>query len=306
MKPPKLPDIEKYISDKSKLISPTENSHMGYSVPEIVFKYGHKFNHLMNAPYIFPKLIKALWEARKSYKSLDNNPELNNKIASKSFLKKLKEYAFSLGCSDIGFTKVPPEYIFKNKKILFDKAIVLTLEMKRDKIKQAPNINAGKEVWRTYAELGKLVNKIAEFLRNEGFNAQPGPAIGGEVNYPLLAQKAGLGFIGKNGLLISKDNGPSQRIAVVYTDIENLQYTDTEEYNWILDFCENCNRCVRKCPANAIFKNTKVFEDGSRQHIDYKKCAVPFSDNMGCSICIKECVLFKNNYGKVKREFLAK
>ncbi len=134
MKPPKMIDIQEDVSDKSKLISPTENSHMGYSVPEIIFNYGHKYKHIMNAPYIFPKLIKAFWEARKSYKSLDNNPELNNKIASKSFLKELKEYAFSLGCSDIGFTKVPPEYIFKNKKILFDKAIVLTLEMNRDKI----------------------------------------------------------------------------------------------------------------------------------------------------------------------------
>jgi len=150
------------------------------------------------------------------------------------------------------------------------------------------------------------VNKIAAYLRNKGYNVQAGPAIGGEVNYPLLAQKAGLGFIGKNGLLISKDCGPRQRISVVYTDIENIQYTDSNKTNWVLEFFDTCNRCVRECPANAIFKDTKIFKDGSHQHIDYTKCAVPFSNNMGCSICIKKCVLFKNDYDQIKKKILQK
>ena len=178
------------------------------------------------------------------------------------------------------------------------------MDMKKSKIGKAPNITAGKEVWRTYAELGKIVNHLSQFLRERGYNAQAGPALGGEVNYPLLAQKAGLGYIGKHGILISRRNGPSQRIAVVYTDIENLPNTDSDRYNWIPAFCVTCNRCVDKCPGDAIYKEARVFEDGSQQHIDYRKCAMPFSETMGCSVCIKECTFFRTDYDKIEAKFI--
>jgi len=166
-------------------------------------------------------------------------------------------------------------------------------------------MEAGKEVWRSYAALGKIVNQLADFLRAHGHNAQAGPALGGDVNYPRLAQKAGLGHIGRPGILISRGSGPSQRIAAVYTNIENLPYTDSQSqaYDWIPAFCDTCKRCVKACPAQAIYASPKIFPDGSEQHIDYTKCAVPFSQTMGCSVCIKECTFFKGDFDKIEKRF---
>jgi len=96
---------------------------------------------------------------------------------------------------------------------------------------------------------------------------------------------AGLGEFGKHGLLITKEFGPSVRLAAVLTDIENLPFNNSDRQAWIKIFCDSCNACVRKCPAKAIYKNPVIFEKGSEQHIDYKKCAVPFSKQHGCTVC---------------------
>jgi epoxyqueuosine reductase QueG len=175
------------------------------------------------------------------------------------------------------------------------------MDMNKSKMKYAPSIATSREVWRAYAGLGEIVNKLSDYLRKRGFQSQAGPALGGETNYPYLAQKAGLGYLGKHGLLISRGCGPSQRIAVIYTSIENLPVTDSEEYRWIPEFCEGCHRCVKACPSRAIYKTTLTKENGNHKHIDYKKCALPFSQYAGCSVCIKECTFFKSDFDNIKK-----
>lgn len=298
-----LPNINDYISENTSVIASAPNSHEGYIVPELItthVKGGMKVNDLAA---MLPKLLPTIKEAKNSYRTLKNNPNLNKKTISDTILEELKEYSYTIGVSDIAFTKVSPTMIFKDRKILFDNAIVFTMEMKRESIDTAPSKKAKIEIFRTYLGLGIVVNKIAKFLREKGFNAQAGPALGGDVNYSLLAQKAGLGVIGKHGLLISPQFGPSFRIAAVYTDIENLPFNTTNNHMWVNSFCDKCNRCVKKCPSGAIYKETKIFDDGSKECIDYKKCAVPFANHYGCTVCVKECVFYKNDYNKIKEGF---
>jgi epoxyqueuosine reductase QueG len=172
-----------------------------------------------------------------------------------------------MGIGDIGFTEVDESYIFSDKKILYKNAIVISMEMNPEIIKTVPSKQAEKEIFRTYYELNVAVNKIKDFLNDRGYRGEAGPALGGEVNYPLLAQKSGMGVVGKHGMLITPKFGPTIRLA-------------------------------------AIYKETKVFEDGSKECIDFKKCAVPFSIDHGCTVCIKECVFFKGDYYKIKKNFV--
>jgi hypothetical protein len=64
--------------------------------------------------------------------------------------------------------------------------------------------------------VGLTVNKVAEWLRERGFNAHAGPASGGDVNYIPVAIDAGLGVAGKHGLLMTRNNGPR-----VYWEIQS-------------------------------------------------------------------------------------
>ena len=93
------------------------------------------------------------------------------------------------------------------------------------------------------------------------------------------------------------------RLAVIYTDIDNIEPIQNS-YLWIKDFCNQCNKCVRVCPGEAIFKQNKLLPDNSKICIDYKKCAVPFSNDYGCSVCIKECTFNHGDYKKIEERYI--
>ncbi len=299
--------VEDFVPQGTPLFKPDGNSREGRIVPEVVVTYGSRKHLARNIIKVLPKMVSAIKNRSAGFRDLKNNPSASEagKHAEPELFGELEEFAHSLGCERIGYTKVPHYLVFSNYKTLSENAIILTIAMDKKKMGKAPSITAGREVWRTYDSLGSIVNKIAAFLRERGFAAQAGSPLGGEANYPRLAQRAGLGYIGKQGVLISPGLGPSQRIATVYTSIENLPLTGTEanSHAWIAEFCESCNRCVDKCPAGAIYKEKPLIEDGGPKHIDHIKCAMPFSKTMGCSVCIAECVFFKGDYEKIKAGF---
>ncbi|GAA0180950.1 hypothetical protein SH2C18_35560 [Clostridium sediminicola] len=299
-----MPNINKYIDKSLPYINPSEHAHKGLNVPEIVLKYGSIKTKAKSLPNLYKYMVGSIKEMNKSYKELYKQPKNPSKQITPKDLEDMKALALKCGASIIGFAVVNPSFIFEDKKIIYPNAVVFVMEMDHEIINTAPSKSAEKEIFRTYYELNVMVNKIKDFLNDRGYNAEAGPSLGGEVNYPLLAQKAGLGTIGKHGMLITPNFGPSLRIAAVYTDIENLPITDNNEHLWINEFCENCNQCVKKCPGGAIFKHPIVFKDDSKQCIDYKKCAIPFSRNNGCTVCVKECTFFKGDYEKIKKSML--
>ncbi|MFC2087670.1 tRNA epoxyqueuosine(34) reductase QueG [Bacteroidota bacterium] len=64
-----------------------------------------------------------------------------------------------------------------------------------------------------------------------------------------LAQRAGLGWIGKNTMLINKQIGSFVFIGEIILNTE-LVYDETE----IKDYCANCTKCIEACPTNAILE----------------------------------------------------
>lgn len=298
---PKTPNIFDYICDKD-LILPSSTAHQGLHVPEIIMTYGSIKNKLIDDKSTIPTLMRCLLESKKSYNRIKFIKNSKKEIQKES-LEQLETYMTSLGISSIGYTKVPNHLIFKEKAILFPNAIVILMPMKKSEIDTAPSSKASKEIFRTYKELGIIVNKVVKFLNKKGHNAQAGPALGGDVNYPMLAEKAGLGLVGKHGLLINELDGSSLRIATIYTDINNFNFTDSQDYQWIRKVCDSCKKCVKACPGQAIYDENIVFEDGSQACIDYKKCAIPFSKDHGCTLCVKNCLFYKGNFNKLKEHY---
>lgn len=292
-----IPKALDYIKDDRKYFTSNENSHKGLIVPEVVLTYGKSKKTIFE---VLPKARKCIVEMKKSCNDILKYPTTDKIFINMDDLVELEDYIKSLGIEQIAYTTVDDNYIFTGNRILYNKAIVITMEMKRDSIDLAPSKKTNTEIFRTYYELGRAVNLISDYLRNKGFNAQAGPALGGDVNYTLLAEKAGLGVIGHHGMLITKEFGPSLRIAAIYTDIGNLPIDDTNEHLWIRDFCKTCKRCVKECLGSAIYDEAIMFSDGSRQCIDFKKCAVPFASLYGCTVCIKECMFYKSDYMTIK------
>ena len=108
----------------------------------------------------------------------------------------------------------------------------------------------------------------------------------------VWAQRSGLGWIGKNSLLLSKNRGSFYFLAEIILDLE-LEYDNPLQ----TDHCGTCTRCIDACPTGAILQNKTI--DGSKC-ISYLtielRDEIPsefkekFDDWMfGCDICQDVC-----------------
>lgn len=71
-----------------------------------------------------------------------------------------------------------------------------------------------------------------------------------------LAYRAGLGWFGKNSMLINRNHGSYFLIASLLVDHEfDLPKKEIET-----DHCGTCMRCIELCPTNAIDEKTKTLE----------------------------------------------
>jgi Pyruvate/2-oxoacid:ferredoxin oxidoreductase delta subunit len=296
--------LKPYIKDDTVLLNSDSDSPVGNEVPLVVMEYSKPGNlHKMILP-VLPKLIRSISLAMKSYRDIKKNKTSDKTIINSKYINKLEDYAISIGCRQIGYAKVENWMIFKGKSVLFSNAIVVTIDMNKEAISAAPGVRTLKEVFRTYQDLGYIVNKLADFIRKSDFQAQAGPALGGDLIYPALAEAAGLGATGLHGLLISPEAGSSQRIAAVYTNIENLPFSENNPHLWVKEFCKICKKCVKRCPGYAIYSEQIRTGTKTESHIDMEKCAVHFANEFGCSVCIKECTFTDKSYSMIKSGFV--
>lgn len=178
-KPPKFLTAEKYLREVDHPISSHPEARLPRIVPLVVFDYGSVTARIKQMRYVGKMLVESVVDMAQGAKSVKNNPYAGKTTIDAKTLRELEDYAYSLGASDIGYTKVNPRYIFNGFQILFANAMVFTIEMDKEKIKQAPSMPSFIEIFRTYRDVGRVVNLVADFLRERGYNAHAGPAIGG-------------------------------------------------------------------------------------------------------------------------------
>ncbi len=135
--------------------------------------------------------------------------------------------------------------------------------------------------------------------------------------YVPLAGKAGLGWQGMNGLLVTPEFGIRQRIAPIYIEHPIFEFTDKVplEHAWIEDYCKTCKKCYNECNENAtdaIQEEKTIYNDQIptigrlARGIDPVKCHSMFTRFVGCSICVKVCPFSKDpeSYEKIKKKFV--
>ncbi|MCB0510608.1 MAG: tRNA epoxyqueuosine(34) reductase QueG [Chitinophagales bacterium] len=107
----------------------------------------------------------------------------------------------------------------------------------------------------------------------------------------VWAQKSGLGWIGKNTLLLSKGKGSFFFLAELILDIE-FEYDGP-----VKDYCGSCTKCLDACPTNALFAPYQMDASKCISYLTIElKDKIPseFQGKMenwmyGCDICQDVC-----------------
>lgn len=250
----------------------------------------------------FPVMMRVQTSFGKSTRMAGMSHEAEY-VDDQVFVREIESIAADLGAEALGFAEVTPDVIYAGKTIPYKQAIVVARRMDNAKIATAPSVACMIEVMNTYGQLGVLVNDLATRIIKEGYDAVPGPALGGAVDYPSLGRKAGPGEYGRHGLLISPLNGACQRLAAVFTNLK-LPNDAANEHGWIWDFFSRCRKCIRKCPVSAILEEPIPQPAGHYTCVKGDSCLEYFGRNYGCSICIKECPFTTVGYERIKRAFM--
>jgi epoxyqueuosine reductase len=145
----------------------------------------------------------------------------------------------------------------------------------------------------------KKLKKLLDFIQAEIQSCQGKIFVdSAAVHEKSLAQRAGLGWIGKNSLLLSQKTGSFIFIGGIITDLK-LEYSKDPGIN----YCGNCILCMEACPAGAIVRPgvLDVRKCISYLTIESRKCGLPaelkgnFHNRVyGCDICQDVCPWNKN------------
>jgi epoxyqueuosine reductase len=299
----KLIAKQQSVHDIPEVLHPTSNSPTRFEIPLEMMNLIQERDDI-ELRHMFPvrRLLSVMKNIHLSVDSIPENPVGASTNAPPEFLEQLKEFAQSHGVGAMEFVKLPQDLIFQGMGALFDNAIILAMEMSKEKIDKAASQETMNMVFATYDDLGKAANRIAEFLREKGYAAQADHPLGGLVLFPPLAQKAGIGWVGKHGLLITPEFGPRVRLAAVYTSIENLPFVDSNSHAWIDEYCKTCGLCIKQCPPQAILEEAVTHGTGRVTNIKQQECFEYFAQYYGCSICIKACPFSKagDTYERLK------
>ncbi len=234
-------------------------------------------------------------------------------ILEKNFIKKnrvlydplritnfIRQWAKKLGAVSTGITRLKDYHLYsfigrgerygQPVTLKHEFAIAITVEMDKYMLDRAPYGPTVMESAQQYLTSAAIAVQIAEFIRNLGYPARA--HIDGNYNVicPLVARDAGLGEIGRIGLLMTPKLGPRVRIAVVTTDLPLIPDERSKDFSMI-DFCMMCKKCADACPCQAIPFDKRIEIEGiKRWQINSEACFTYWcSVGTDCARCVSVC-----------------
>lgn len=178
-----------------------------------------------------------------------------------------------------------------------NRVIALAFEEDFHGIANSPGRLASAAVGNGYSRMAFTACTLAEFVRELGYRAIPA-GNGTGLSIPM-AIDAGLGELGRLGLLVTPKYGPRVRLAKVITDMPLVP--DPPIRFGVTEFCGDCMLCAEHCPSNAITDGPRTWEGKSpsnnpgalKWYIESEKC-YDFN-GFSCSNCKRVCPFTKPN-----------
>jgi len=170
--------------------------------------------------------------------------------------RQVKKTAKLFGASLVGICEVNKQWIYSHNRSgdavaipsECTTAIVMAIEMDKEGVATSPEYASAVATGVGYSKMAFAIASLSEFLRNLRYKALP---MGNDTALSIpLAIDAGLGQLGRNGLLVTPEFGPRIRLCKVLTDMPLV--VDQPIDFGLTTFCKTCDRCSTACEADAI------------------------------------------------------
>jgi len=241
-------------------------------------------------------------QGRESVGDAGENPENREPRPSpKTMTRFLKGWALKMGAHSVGVTDLKDYHLYTvagrgedyGKDVDLDHpfAVAITVEMDKEMVDRAPRSAASLATAYQYLRSGAMAVQMADTIRRLGYRARAHIDGRYRVICPLVARDAGLGELGRMGLLMTPRLGPRVRIAVVTTDLP-LAVDGPSPDPTAIDFCLRCRKCAECCPSRSIPTGPpEKDEDGVlRWKIDSESCHALWARlGTDCAKCMAVC-----------------
>ena len=155
---------------------------------------------------------------------------------------------------------------------------------------------SGPQSMRAYLRGAEIAGVMADFLRKKGFAARSQTNADSDVLQLPLVLLAGLGELSRIGeLVLNPFVGPRFKSVVLTTDIP-LEVDKPIDFG-LQYFCNNCLKCARECPCDAIpFGDKVMFNAYEIWKPDVERCTryrLTNPKGAACGRCMKTCPINK-------------
>jgi ferredoxin len=216
----------------------------------------------------------------------------------------LKSLSHFLGADMVGICEIPDYAWYSHKEngeaiTPYHKyAVVMLIDQGFDTMEGGSGDDwiSGAQSMRAYLRGAEIAGVMAEVLRGEGFSACSQTNAKSDVLHIPLVMWAGLGELSRIGeLTLNPFIGPRLKTVVMTTDMP-LEIDKPIDFG-LQYFCNNCLKCARECPCDAIPWGDKVVFNGYEMwKPDVERCAryrLTNSKGSACGRCMKTCPLNK-------------
>jgi len=216
--------------------------------------------------------------------------------------RRVKRAARLFGASLTGVTHVNPLWIYEcdGEELPIElpdgvtMAIVMAISMDYEMIGTSPSAVAAAATANGYSRMAFATTCLVRYLTELGWRAIPS---GNDTALSVpLAIDAGLGELGRHGLLITAPHGPRVRLCKVFTDAPLT--ADSPVSFGVREFCTICTKCVRECPSAAIPRGEMTASGPTpssnpgvlKWHVNADRCLAFWRANgVSCCNCVRSC-----------------
>lgn len=195
----------------------------------------------------------------------------------KSISQELKEVLVRQGADLVGIGKLEEIPAEERKYMPYGIAVAVSINPNIiKKIENGPTMGYFDEYNRLNDKLDTIVLSGADFLKNKGFQAiaqtrevvsKTETEYSSVLPHKTIATRAGLGWIGKNAMLVTETYGNAVRISAILTDAPlEADHPVTESK------CKNCMACTKACPGEAVQGTNWNIHKNREELFDPIKC----------------------------------